>query len=232
MIAVICAMQEELDALLERMEDDEICKGSSLFYHGIILESQYHHGKIQDHEVIATRCGVGMVYAAIATVNLINEFHPQLIINSGVAGSLDKDTHVNDLVVADRIANWRIEVPNWERSVSSIHCSYPCDNRVLEIVKNLKQDHIRIGPIVSSDEFIRFKKQTGIIQRYFPEALAGEMEGAAIANVCYAYQIPCSIIRSISDETLVNGDYKNFDFNLSEACDRAAELCKEIIMRY
>ena len=232
MIAIICAMKEELDALLTRMEDVQVSDRPALFYHGKTIDGSYYYGKIADKEIVATVCGVATVYATIATVNIIRDCQPDMIINLGVAGSLNADTHVNDVVVADRVANWRIDVPNWERSVNSIHCSYPCDTKVLQIMKNLKSKHVKTGPVVSSDEFIRFKRQTDIIKKYFPEALAGEMEGAAIANTCYAYDVPCTIIRSISDETLVNGDYKNLDFNLNVACTKAAELCQEIIARY
>ena len=232
MIAVICAMQEELDALLEQMEERSVSDSQTLFYHGETLNNAYYSGRIKGKEVVATRSGVGTVYATIATVNLINTMHPDLVINLGVAGSLNEDIHVNDVVVANRVAHWRIEVPGWERSMDSIYCSYPCDSKVIEIVKEIQNKNVKTGSIVSADEFIRFKKQTDIIQKYFPEALAGEMEGAAIANTCYAYDVPCAVIRSISDETLVNGNYKNFEFNLDSACKKVANLCKEIIMRY
>ncbi|MBR4460992.1 MAG: 5'-methylthioadenosine/adenosylhomocysteine nucleosidase [Erysipelotrichaceae bacterium] len=232
MIAVICAMKEELDALLEMMEKVSVSDRQTLFYHGVRLNHAYYSGIIDGKEVIATRSGVGTVYATISTVNLINDMHPDLIINLGVAGSLNKDIHVNDIVVANRVAHWRIDVPGWERSMNSIYCSFPCDSTVISIVKQMDINNVKSGAIVSGDEFIRFKKQTDIIKKNFPEALAGEMEGAAIANTCYAYGVPCSIIRSISDETLVNGNYMNFDFNLENACKIAAELCKEIIVRY
>ena len=232
MIAVICAMKEERDALLKLMKDVRKHEGKKLLYHGEYLDNEYYEGTLGNKQIIVCRSGVGTVYATMAAVVLILKFEPELIINLGVAGSLNEKIHVNDIVAADRVANWRIRVPNWERSVHSIHCSYPCDSRVIEIVRKMKKKHVKIGPVVSADEFIRYKNQTDIIKRYFPEALAGEMEGAAIANTCYAYDIQCSIIRSISDETLVNGDYKNFDFNLNSACRKAAELCKEIIMRY
>ncbi len=232
MICVICAMQEELDALLELMNDVSVSEGQTLFYHGEILNNAYYKGKIEGKEIVATRSGVGMVYATIATTNLIRDCHPDLVINLGCAGSLNKDIHVNDIVVADRAANWRFEAPGWIRAIDSVFCSFPCDAKAIEITKSLGMEHVKTGPIVSADEFIRYKRQTDVIKRFYPEALAGEMEGAAVANTCYAHDIPCAVIRSISDETLVNGGYKEFDFNLEKVCKTAAALCKEIIKRY
>ena len=232
MICVICAMQEELDALLGLMDGISVSEGQRLFYHGEILNNAYYKGRIEGKEIVATRSGVGMVYATIAATNLIRDCHPELVINLGVAGSLHPDVHVNDIVVADQAANWRFEVPGWDRKFDSVFCSFPCDAKAVEITRTLGMKHVKTGPIVSADEFIRYKRQTKIIKKYYPEALAGEMEGAAVANTCYAHHIPCAVIRSISDETLVNGGYKEFDFNLSTVCKTAAALCREIIKRY
>ena len=76
------------------------------------------------------------------------------------------------------------------------------------------------------------KENNSEIKKYFKEALCGEMEGASIANTCYAFGYNSAIVRSISDETLVNGSYKDFDFNLKKVCDTAAKVCAHIIERY
>ena len=115
MIAVICAMAEERDALLKLCSDVKVKKGDKIFYHGESLDNEYYFAKIGDKEIIITRCGVGLVYAAIMTTLLIKKYKPELIINLGVAGSLNPDVHVNDIVSADRICNWRVDVPGWNR---------------------------------------------------------------------------------------------------------------------
>ena len=230
MIAVLCAMQEERDAVLKLMNDVQRIESDEIFYHGRTLDNEYYIGKIKDKDVVLGRCGVGMIYATINTLLMIQKFDPELLINCGVAGSLNESVHVGDIVVADRVADWRMDVPGWNRSIFSDKFSFACDERVLELVSG--NGKVNIGSIVSANEFIYDEDQLHTIKRFFPEALAGEMEGAAVANTCYAFGKKCAIIRSISDETLVHNNFEQFDFNLQESCSKVAILCKDIIERY
>ncbi|MBR3227759.1 MAG: 5'-methylthioadenosine/adenosylhomocysteine nucleosidase [Erysipelotrichaceae bacterium] len=233
MIGIVCAMSEERDAILGMMKDVKVKKGKKLIYHNELLNNEYYVGKIGDRDIVLTRSGVGKVFAAINTVELINRFKPELIVNLGVAGSLNENVHINDVVVADRAADWDVDVPGWDRSLHSPQMSYPCDESFKAIFKKLRTSlTIHYGSIVSSDSFIYKKSQVNTIKRFFPEALCGEMEGSAIASTCHAYGVKCCIIRSISDEALINGNYKDFDFNLAKACEKAAELAVKIIDRY
>ncbi len=230
MIAVLCAMEEERDAFLRLMEDVERQDSETIYYHQKVLDNEYYVGRINGKDVVLGRCGVGMIYATINTMLMIQKFDPELLINCGVAGSLNENIHVGDIVVANRTADWRMDVPGWERSINSDKFSFSCDDRVLEIVSD--NENVNIGAIISANEFIKDEDQLKIIREYYPEAMAGEMEGAAVANTCYAFGKKCSIIRSISDETLVKNGFEQFDFNLPESCCKVAGLCKEIIERY
>ena len=233
MIGIVCAMSEERDAILGMMKDVKVKKGKKLIYHNEPLNNEYYVGKIGDKDIVLTRSGVGKVFATMNTVELINRFKPDLIVNLGVAGSLSENVHINDVVVADRAADWDVDVPDWERSLHSPQMSYPCDEGVKAVLKKIRTSaNIHYGPVVSSDSFIYKKSQINTIKRFFPEALCGEMEGSAIASVCHAYGVKSCIIRSISDETLVNGNYKDFDFNLVKACNAAAKLAVKIIKEY
>ena len=233
MIAIICAMKEERDALLKHMEDIREEKGKELIYHGEILDNEYYIGTMQGKEVLVCRSGVGHVYATIGTVELIEKYEQELIINLGCAGSLNEKVHVGDVVIADSVSHWRIDVPGWERSIASPFCSFKLEEKILSFLADLPQEtNIHVGPVVSADEFIYKKEQVEEIKKNFPEALCGEMEGYAIASTAYAYRVPCNVIRSISDETLISGSFLNFEFNLNDASVKAADLCKEIIKRY
>lgn len=230
MIGIICAMSKERDALLKLMKDVKVKKGQKLFYQGKILNNEYYLGKIGSKDVVLVRSGIGKVFASIICVKLIEKFKPELIINLGCAGSLNEDVHVGDVVIAERVADWEFDVPGWERSITSDKLSYSADKRALSLIK--KSAHINKGPIVSADTFIYKRSQLKVIKKYYPSALAGEMEGSAIGGTCYAHGIPFCIIRSISDETLVQNDYKNFDFNLTKVCDNAAKIAVRIILKY
>lgn len=233
MIAIICAMSEERDAFISLMKDTKIVKLENIQYHGMAFDNKCYKGKLSGKEVVVVHCGVGKVYAAIVTTLVLKKFKPELVVNVGCAGSLDKNIHVGDVVVATRVADWDVDVPGWTRSIESDKLSVACDGRFSKLVKEIKMKFkVKSGYIVSGDEFIYKKSQVNKIKKYFPKALCGEMEGCSIAITCYAFGVNSAIIRSISDETLVNGSYKKFDFNLKQACDNAAALCAEIIKRY
>lgn len=233
MIAIICAMSEERDAFISLMEDIKITKFENILYHGMAIDNKCYKGKLKGKEVVVVHCGVGKVYAAIVTTLVIKKFKPELVVNVGCAGSLNSDVHVGDVVVATRIADWDVDVPGWERSIYSDKMSFACDGRFIKLVKTIKTKlSVKTGFVVSADEFIYKKSQVNTIKKYFSDALCGEMEGSSVSNTCYAFGINSAIVRSISDETLVNGDFKNFDFNLKKACENAAKLCAEVIKRY
>ena len=233
MIVIICAMSKERDAFLSLMKNVKKCKIENLNYHGMPFDSACYKGKLSNKDVVIVHCGVGKVYAALVTTLAIKKFKPELVLNVGCAGSLNLNVHVGDVVIADRVADWDVDVPGWPRSIYSDKMSFACSGKVTKLVKNLNYTFkVKLGNIVSADEFIYKKAQVNTIKKYFPNALAGEMEGSSIACTCYAFGINFAIIRSISDETLVNGSYKKFDFNLNKACENAAILCRDLIKGY
>lgn len=232
MIAIICAMSEERDAIISLMKDVKTVKFENILYHGMAFDNKCFKGLLEGKEVVVAHCGVGKVYAAIITTLIIKKFKPELVMNVGCAGSLNQDVCVGDVVVANRVADWDVDVPDWPRNMYSDKMSFACDGRIIKLVKELKLKNVHTGLIVSGDEFIYKKSQVNTIKKYFPEALCGEMEGCSIANTCYAFGVNSVVIRSISDSTFANNNYKDFDFNLKAACKNASVILAKIIKRY
>ena len=94
-IAIIAAMSKELALLLPLIKDGSTVKANGM---------TFHTGNIGSHEVIATECGIGKVNAAIGTLTLIECFHPDIVINTGVAGGTGSGASILDVVIADRVA--------------------------------------------------------------------------------------------------------------------------------
>lgn len=234
MIVIICAMSEERDAFISLLKNVKRLKFEKLNYHGTSFDNVYYKGKIDKKDVVVVHAGVGKVYAAILSTLVIKKFKPELVINVGVAGSLNSKIHVGDVVVANRVADWDVDVPDWERSIFSDKMSFACDGKFLKTISKIDKGDIKlkIGHIVSGDEFVYKKSQVNTIKKYFKSALCCEMEGASVACTCYSFGIPFAIVRSISDETLVSKSYKKFDFNLNKVALNAALLCVKIIKRY
>ena len=233
MIAIICAMQEERDALLKHMKNIKKKKGKKVLYRGELLDNAIYLGNIGKKEVLLTRGGVGPIYSTISTTQIIEKYKPELIINLGIAGSLNKKVKVGDVVIASKAAYWRIDVPeaNWKKDFNNNIFSFDCDTRAINLLKKSKHK-LHFGPIVSAYEFIYKKSQVKTIMKDFPEALCGEMEGASIANTCYAYNTKVAIVRGISDDTLVKDNHKVYEFELINACNKTAQICVDLIKVY
>lgn len=233
MIAIICAMSEERDAFISLMKDIKIVKIEKFNYHGKPFDNKCYKGKLSGKDVVLVHSGVGKVYAAIVTTLVIKKFKPELVVNVGCAGSLNKNVHVNDVVIAKRVADWDVDVPDWERSMTSDKMSFACDGRFIKLANGIKANaNIKVGNIVSGDAFVSKKSQINEILKYFKESDCVEMEGASIANTCYAFGVNVAIVRSISDDTTKSNNYLTSEFNLKMVCDTAAKICAKIIKRY
>ena len=205
-IGIIVAMGKELKLLLPLIENL-----STIPLNDITL----HRGKKGRHDITAMQCGIGKVNAAIGTLTLIENFHPDLLINTGVAGGAGSAAGILDLVVADSIAyhdvwcgpgtEWgdAAGCPRYIHSVPEIS-ALPCLNN---------NDKIKHGLICSGDIFISKAEEVARNKSLFPEVLAVDMESASIAQVCYLKNVPFFCARVISDTP--GGDdniaqYENF----------------------
>lgn len=188
-------MRKELDLLLPLIQDLQPATDINGF--------QFHTGTLGKHGVIAMQCGIGKVNAALGALTLIDSFHPDYIINTGVAGGAGPTTHVLDLLVADAVAYHDVWCgPGTEYGAASGYPVYfkPWE-RVLEIAHSLMpaSDKTKFGLICSGDKFISTAEEVAQIRSHFPQALAVDMESASIAQVCHLRSIPFNILRVISD---------------------------------
>ena len=156
-------------------------------------------GTVGQHDVVAMQCGIGKVNAAIGTVTLINNFAPDAVINSGVAGGADKSINVMDVVVGARVAYHDVwcgpECPMGR--VQGLPLYYEGTELFLNHIEEC--DDIKLGLICSGDRFIDKMSEVEAIKANFPEALAVDMESGAIAQVCCVRKVPFLSMRVISD---------------------------------
>lgn len=193
-IAIIAAMSKELDLILEHMQDIiDIEIGDKKVYTGLIGQ----------HDIIACQCGVGKVNSALRTSKIIATFDPDLVINTGVAGSVDKSMEIGSILVADRATYHDVWCPGNEYgAVDGMPVYYKAYadglDKIAESTGNGSQS-IHKGLICSGDIFISKTEEVKKIKEHFPEALACDMESTSIAQTCYIYKVPFMIIRVMSD---------------------------------
>ncbi|MHC4118076.1 MAG: 5'-methylthioadenosine/adenosylhomocysteine nucleosidase [Planctomycetota bacterium] len=180
-------------------------------------------GKLNGQDVVVTWTGVGKVNAAMTATLLIEHYRPQRIIFTGIAGGVNPDLQPGDIVIADRTAHhdmgtfWPeglfckgvknrldgIENPVFFPADPNLvklaqRASTLADFQSIKTAKGERDPKIIRGVVVTGDSFIASTDKCAELRKKL-EADAVEMEGAAVAQICYQREVPCLVIRSISD---------------------------------
>ena len=175
-------------------------------------------GTLHGKDVCIVVCGVGKVNAAMCTLMLIEKYKPNLVLNSGVAGSLSPIVGIGDIVVATKsvehdmngtaLGDKQGEITFPDGNMMFFQCDKQASTLLAAICKEIPDTKVAQGIIASGDIFVSDRKQRFKINDRFG-ALACEMEGAAIGHVCVRCEVPYGIIRAISDDLDEN---KGMDF--------------------
>lgn len=221
-IGVIGAMQMEVDNLQAEMTDTKIHE-----YSGVT----FVEGKIAGQDVVAAKCGVGKVFAAICAEAMILKFNVDMIINIGVGGTLTRDLGVLDVAVATNVLQHDMDTSPIGDPVGLLSginmVLLPTDEKMVSLLcECLKEKNINFkkGNIATGDQFIATKEQKDLISERF-EAIAAEMEGGSIGHVCYVNNIPFAVLRSISDGDGGATDYQTF-------AEKAAHQSIEVVLDF
>ncbi|QCI20358.1 5'-methylthioadenosine/adenosylhomocysteine nucleosidase [Buchnera aphidicola (Brachycaudus cardui)] len=191
-------------------------------------------GYIKKNIIFLITSGIGKVSASISTIILINLFHPDIIINSGSAGSLNASLQIGDIIIPEQTSYYDVDLTNFGYAIGQIP-TYPkkflINRKILSLLKTQETTNklqFMTGLIVSGDSFIRGSFLIEKIKNNFPSAIAVDMESTSIAQVCHQFNIPLVIVKSISDSSDDNATI-NFKKNLSIASSRSAEFVKIIL---
>ena len=196
LIGIICAMDIEINAMREAMTDVSVQTFSNI---------EYIKGKLFGKDTVIAKCGIGKVFAALCAQTMILRYQPDLIINSGVAGTLTSELSVCDVALAGAVVQHDMDTSPLGDPVgliSGINVVYI--NSSAEYTEKLetaaKENGIKtlVGNIASGDQFIASSEKKAYIRDTFG-AIACEMEGAAIGQVCYVNGTPFCVLRAISD---------------------------------
>ena len=220
-IGIIVAMRKELDLLLPLLSGSEESRMGGF---------EFHCGKMGKHDVMVMQCGIGKVNAAMGSLMLVNNFAPNFVINSGVAGGADLSVNVMDVVAGARVAYHDVWCgPESELGqVQGLPLYFEGASRLLDLLP--ERDGIHKGLICSGDQFIDKKEDVDRIKGNFPDALAVDMESGAIAQVCHLNKVPFLALRVISDSPGASHDNTRqyLDF-WTDAPQETFMLVKEII---
>ena len=166
-------------------------------------------GRLGNNEIILWRCGVGKVNAAVGTMRLIQQHHPDAIVSTGLAGGIDPLLNVMDIFVATQCVYHDVDCggisedgPCVLGQVQGLPARYDADTRLLDHaleVPLMDNERRMTGLICTGDQFITDRERQNTIKRHFIDGLACDMESAAIAQTCYLEHVPFISLRVISD---------------------------------
>lgn len=207
-LAIVAAMPEELQTVLDAIPDEAPRQhGGRTFW----------CGHWEGHEVVAVLSGIGKVAAATTTATLLSTFEIDAVLFAGVAGGLGDGVQVGDVVVATELLQHdldasplfpRFEIPG--RGVSRLATDAALSQAVAQAatqalatrgpaLAGLGTPRVHQGLIVSGDRFVSSASESNALRQALPDALAVEMEGAALAQVCHDFGVPFAVVRTISD---------------------------------
>ena len=242
-------MREELRALLPLLQDAKTVR---------LAGRDFHCGRMHGHAVVLVLCGIGKVAAATTAALLIHEFDAGALLVTGVAGGLGADVKVGDIVLARQLLQHdmdasplfpRFEVPGTQRSrfdadaplgkalaASTRQCLAQPDRFIVGArldAFGIAAPALHIGLVVSGDRFVSTAAESDALRVLLPDALAVEMEGAALAQVCMDFERPFAVLRTVSDraDDSAHVDFSRFIAEVASLYTRAivsAWLCGEV----
>ena len=201
-------------------------------------------GRLGNNDIVLWQCGIGKVNAAVGTMRLIQEHHPDAILSTGLAGGIDPQMQVGDILAATQCVYHDVDCGGIASGgvcpigqVQGLPARYDADQRLLDHAlkvesgkRKAERERLVTGLICTGDQFITDRERQNTIKRNFVDGLACDMESAAIAQTCYLMKVPFMSLRVISDTPGRTDDHQQqwTDF-LGAMCDRSFQFVKSFL---
>lgn len=227
-IGVIGAMEEEvhlLRASLDNVNTEEIAN------------CEFTSGTYKGQEVVLLKSGIGKVNAAMSTTLLLQQFKPDVVINTGSAGGFDADLEVGAIVISDEVRHHDVDVTVFGYEMGQVPqlpaaflSSADLMDHAIAAVEELGEHAYAVGLIATGDSFMDDAERVEKVRGHFPTMKAAEMEAAAVAQVCHQFDTPFVVIRALSD---IAGKQSNISFEefLPVAAKHSTQIVLNVVDR-
>lgn len=196
MIGIIAAMDVEMNSLRSYMNDTET---------EVVSGIRFVSGTLEGRDVVTAVCGIGKVFAALCAQTMILRYQPEAIINTGVAGTLTDALTIGSIAVSSAVVQHDMDTSPLGDPLGLIsginRVELPADRLLtgqLSACAKVMGIKTATGVIASGDQFVASAERKAFIAGHF-KAIACEMEGAAIGQVCHVNKVPFCVLRAISD---------------------------------
>lgn len=227
-IGVIGAMEEEVELLRGSLENAQVNE---------IANCEFTTGTYKGQDVVLLKSGIGKVNAAMSTTLLLQQFKPDVVINTGSAGGFDQALEVGAIVISDEVRHHDVDVTvfGYEMGqVPQLPAAFHSDEKLIDLavkaVEELGEHPYGVGLIATGDSFMNDPERVEKVRAFFPSMKASEMEAAAVAQVCHQFNVPFVVIRALSD---IAGKESNISFDefLPVAAKHSTEIVLNVVER-
>ncbi len=225
-IGIIGAMEEEVIILRDNINNEQV---------SVIAGCEFTEGSLHGVEVVLLKSGIGKVNAAMSTSILLDRFDVDYVINTGSAGGLLESLNVGDVVISTEVRHHDVDVTAFGYEygqVPQLPPAFLADNNLLNVAEkaaeNIENIQIVKGLIATGDSFMSDPSRVAMVRDKFSDLYAVEMEAAAIAQVCYQFEVPFVVIRSLSDIAGKESDI-SFEQFLPTAALHSANLVMNMV---
>ncbi|SFV51458.1 Menaquinone via 6-amino-6-deoxyfutalosine step 2 [hydrothermal vent metagenome] len=220
-IAIMGAMPEEVEPIVAKLENlKETVYGANKYYEGL------YNGQ----EVVVAYSKIGKVFATLTATMLIEKFGCDTLLFSGVAGAISDELKIGDLIIADGLCQHDLDITAFGHPYGYVpegEVCIPTDVNLRNIAKEVASSKgltLKEGVIATGDQFVANAERKDWIGSEF-KADALEMEGASVAVVCSALDVPFFILRAISDSADMDAS-----FNFDEFLESSAKISADFIL--
>lgn len=223
-IGIMGAMVEEIEPLLEFFKEYEVIE---------YAKNKYYKTNYNGHDIIIAYSKIGKVFAALTATTMIEKFGIEKLLFSGVAGAIDEDLHIGDLIIATKLCQHDLDITAFGHPFGYVpegSVYVKSDSSLNNIAKEVAKEKgikLKEGIIATGDQFIADGKRKEWIRKTF-KANALEMEGASVAVVADALEVPFLILRSISDAADMDAGF-DFDEFLKSSAKESAKFIISVL---
>ncbi len=221
-LAIMGAMQEEIEPLLAYFDKVNVVKYAN---------NKYYEVSYNGLEIVIAYSKIGKVFASLTASTMIEKFGCDTLLFSGVAGGINSKLKIGDLIIADKLCQHDLDItafghPNGFVPGGKVFVETSKELREVAI-KVAKENNLKVieGTIATGDQFVHSTQRKEFIEKTF-DADALEMEGASVAVVCDALNVPFFILRAISDTADMDAGFDFDEFLKSSAKNSADYLIK------
>ncbi|CAH8182941.1 5'-methylthioadenosine/S-adenosylhomocysteine nucleosidase [Vibrio aestuarianus] len=225
-IGIIGAMEQEVAILKDAINNvQQVSKAGCTYFIGQI------HGV----DVVLLQSGIGKVAAAIGTTILLEEYQPDVVINTGSAGGFDASLTMGDVVISSEVRHHDADVTAFGYEMGQMAgqpAAFKADETLMNIAEKaltqMEDKHAVRGLICTGDAFVCTAERQAFIRQHFPSVIAVEMEASAVAQTCHQFNVPFVVVRAISD-VADKASPMSFDEFLPLAAQSSSEMVIKMV---